>query len=220
MVFENIPTYQIVLFIVFLVFFLLIGIVLLIWLNYRYKWPYKVTVLENVAGQGFIPSFKDRARLVSFGDGGEEIFFLRKKKKYKIGYGKYIGKRAIAWAIGDDGYWYNVTFGNVNKTLQELGLDPVDRDVRYATASVRKGLDLDYKQKTFFEKWAVPITIGMLIFAMLINGGGMYYVLDKQKETALATATSVETSARVMELAKEVLAQIDVVASGSGLQGG
>jgi hypothetical protein len=218
MVFENIPTYQIVIFIAFVCFFFIIGLVFLLWANLRFKWPYKVTVLENVAGQGFIPSFRDRAKLVSFGDGGEEVFFLRKKKKYKIGYGKYIGKRAIAWAVGQDGYWYNVTFGNVDTKLQELGLNPVDRDLRYATASVRKGLETDFKQKTFFEKWAVPITIGMLIFASLINAGGMYYVLDKQGEIVSGTAQSVETSKEVMELAKEVLAQIDLVASGSGLR--
>jgi len=73
----------------------------------------KIIVFENISGQGFQPVLKDRARLISLGDGGEEILFLKKKKVYRTAYGRKMGKNTYWFAIGQDGYWYNVVLGDV-----------------------------------------------------------------------------------------------------------
>jgi len=40
-------------------------------------------LFENIAGKGWEPTLKDRARVVKIGDGGEEILFLRKSKVFR-----------------------------------------------------------------------------------------------------------------------------------------
>lgn len=218
MVLETLPTWELVLIaFLFFLFFLCGAIVLFVILS-RMKWNFKVIVLEDVSGSGYVPAMRDRARLISFGDGGEEIFYLKKRKKYRVAYGKRIGKNYIAWAVGKDGYWYNITFENLNKKLMELGISPVALDMRFATASLRKGIENRYNEKTFFEKWGVPIAIGMLILAGLIQAGGMWFVMDKLGEIAHASASASETSERVMILVKDVLSSIDNIQGGSGLK--
>lgn len=190
---------------------------MVVWLS-KLKWPYKVVILENTGGQGYTVSGRDKARLIKFGDGGEEIYFLKGRKKYKIGYGKKIGHKYIAWAIGDDGYWYNIQFENLDKKLSQLGVLPVDRDLRFATSSVRKGIDEKYQSKSFYEKWAVTITIGMLVFAIIANSIGMWYVSKKQVEVAQANAQGAETTLKVLEATQKVLSGLDAVSSNSGLK--
>lgn len=141
--------------------FLLSGAIVAFVILSKRRWPFKVIVLENISGSGYVPTKNDRARLIKFGDGGEEIFYLKRGKKYRVGYGKRIGKNYIAWAIGEDGYWYNITFGNLDKRLAELGVNPVDRDMRFSNASLRKGIENRYDQKTFFDKYGTAITIGV-----------------------------------------------------------
>jgi hypothetical protein len=187
----------------------------------RWRWKYKVTILEDVTGSGiYQPTKKDRARLIKFGDGGEEIFYLKKLKRYRVAYGKRVGKNYIAWAIGQDGYWYNITFGNLDKKLLEVGVSPVDRDMRFAMASLRKGIETRYNEKTFFEKWGVPITIGILIIGIIAQGVTTYYILSKQKEITNANVEGTRVSLEVMKLAKEVLGDVDTIkGTGGGTSG-
>jgi hypothetical protein len=214
MVFENIPAWEIILFVGLIVFFFINGIIILTIILWRFKWNFRVVILENIAGQGYIVSGRDRARLISFGDGGEEIFYLRKRKKYRIGYGKRIGNKYIAWAIGQDGYWYNISFGDLDKKLLELGVMPVDRDMRFATASVRKGIENRYNKKSFLEKWGTTIAIGMIIIAIVVQSAGYYINAKKQIELSQASAKSIEASKEVLETVKQVLSSLDTIKSG------
>jgi len=201
-----------------LLFFGGASIPLFLWMR-KIRWPIKVIILEDITGSGdYQPSRNDRARRVSFGDSGEEIYFLRKHKKYRAGYGKFVGRNYIAWAIGDDGYWYNIKFGNINKKLKEVGVIPVDRDLRMSMASMRKGIDNRYDTKTFAEKWAVPIALGMVILSILIQGGVTWFLLDKMSDVVSANSAGAETSLKVLELAEQVLGKVAIVQQGgSGL---
>lgn len=220
MVFENIPTWQIVLLIVLLFAFFVSGIIVVCVIIYRRKWNYSVTILENTPPFGYIPTKNDRARLISFGDSGEEIYFLRGLKKYRIGYGKKIGKNKIAWAIGDDGYWYNTTFGDLNKKLLQIGIVPVERDMRFANATLRKGIEKRYDDRSFIEKWGVPITISMLIVAILVQAGGVYWNIREANKGKAAEKEISTAQLETMKLAKDTLLAVSNIkdkTGGSGL---
>lgn len=182
-------------------------------------WPITATLLEKIPPFGYIPVKNYKARLVKFGDAGEEIYYLKGIKKYRIGYGKKIGRNRIAWAKGDDGYWYNVTFGDMDKRLQQVGIVPVERDMRFATAALRKGIENRYNDKTFFEKWGVPISIGMLILGMLVQGAVMWFLLDKMGDTSTISLETSKVNKATMELANQVLSNIASLQNGgTGLQ--
>lgn len=208
--------WQVYLFFALVFFFLTVGGLVTFIILSRMRWPFKVVILENLAGQGYTISKRDKARLISFGDGGEEIFVLKKQKKYKIGYGKRIGKNQIAWAIGQDGYWYNFTFGDLDDKLLELGVMPVDRDMRFATASVRKGIENRYNDRSWMDKYGTILYFGLFIITLIIFGVIMYMAFNKQVEIAKTNAEAIKTSKEVMDVAKQVLSNIDTIKSGGG----
>jgi len=133
MVFEFLTDTQLFILIILVVSFFLMGSVVAFIILQKLYWPFRVTVFERIPNTtNYGVSKRDKARLISFGDSGEEIYLLKRGKKYRKGYGKLIGKKHIAWAVGsDDGYWYNITFGDLNKQLLEVGVIPVDRDMRF-----------------------------------------------------------------------------------------
>lgn len=222
MVFENLtaalPGWELVIFILLFFFFLLSGGVTTIILLSRLRWNYKVTIAET-AGKESSLSGGDRARLVKVGDGGEELFFLKKRKIYRGAYGKRIGKRHIMWVINnEDGLWYNVTFGDLNKKLMEVGVVPTDRDARMAMAASRKLIDSRYDKKSWMDKYGTILYFGLFTLTLLIFGGVMWFAFDKQLEIAHANAAAIEASKEVMTAAKQVLGIVDNIQSGgSGL---
>lgn len=151
-------------------FFFSIATGVTIYLLSRLKWNYNWVLLQEQPNGISEVVKRGKCRLLAFGDGGEEIFYLKGINKWKVAYGKRISSKfnQVAWAQGQDGYWYNTSFGPIDKKLMEVGVYPVDRDMRYAYASARKGLDRDYDKKSFMEKYGQLISIG--IVAVLILG--------------------------------------------------
>ncbi len=189
------------------------GITAFVIMNKR-MWPFSYVVLENVSGFGNIPTKRGKCKLIGFGDGGEEIFFLKGTKKWRAAYGKRIGANQIAWSIGEDGYWYNTTFGNLDRKLREIGVLPVDRDMRYAYASIRKGIENRYNEKNFFEKWSVPITIGMLVIAIVVGGISFYHGQKKINEGIQLTTENNQITKQILDQQERILSNIDNIANG------
>jgi hypothetical protein len=202
---------------IFFIFFTIAGVVGFIFLN-RLRWNFKYVDIENIAGSGYTITRRGRCRKISFGDGGEEIFYLKGVKKFRVAYGKRIGKNYIAWGIGADGYAYNVSFSDLDKKLLEIGVFPVDRDMRYAYASARKGIENRYDKKNFMEKYGTVIAFGMLFICILAMGGFLWMGFNGQKEIQANDVEVAKTLQETMKLANDVLGRVDNIKSGgSGL---
>lgn len=206
--------WQLILFFAFVFLFLMAGAIITFVILSKRRWPFSVVVLENVAGKDLVVSLRDKARLVSFGDGGEEIFLLKRAKKYRVGYGKRIGHKQIAFVIAEDGYWYNIKFPDFNKKLLELGVMPVNNEVRLVNASIRKGISDTYKQKNFLEKYGVFIAIGMIIIAILVQGVSTYITNKQNLKISENNAKASETSVKVLESVDRILGKVDTIQSG------
>lgn len=199
--------------IVVFIFFVISGIVLFI-LLYRRRWNFRYVVLENIAGTGYSITGRGRCRRMAFGDGGEEIFYLQNSKKWRAAYGKRIGKNQVAWCVGEDGYWYNINFGNLDKRLQELGVEPVDKDMRYAYASIRKGIESRYNQKTFMEKYGTIIAFGMLFLCIIAMGGFMWYTGSQATKISNANAQSLVTADKILTHSDELISHLNNLQTG------
>ena len=185
---------------------------------YKKRWNYSYVVLENTGGDKYVVSKKGKCRLMPFGDGGEEIFYLRESKKWRVAYGKRIAKNQVLWVIGQDGYWYNSDFDNFDKKLLKMGVTPIDRDMRYAYSSVRKGIDNRYDKKNFMDKYGTFIAFGMLFLCIVAMIGFQWFNFNQQKKIVLANNQGLETSKEVMTLAKDVMNSInDMKNGGSGV---
>lgn len=220
MVFENFPTWALIIFSIILLLFFSISATITYIIFSRMKWNMTATILQDTPPYGVIPVRRDKCRLVQFGDGGEEIYFLKRMKKHKVAYGKKIGAKNICWVIGGDGYWYNSSFGSLDKKLLEIGVVPVDRDMRLANSVLRKGIENRYNDKSFIEKWGVPITIGMLVVAILAQAGGTYFNIresNKAKATELETAKVNLETQKLSQQTLNAIANLQQAEQGSGL---
>lgn len=172
----SLPGWELVIFFALVFFFLCIGGTTVGIIISRLRWPIHVSIFEDDPIRG-VSNFagRDKARLVKFGKGGEEIYYLRTRKKYKVGYGYKLAPNRIAFTIGKDGYWYNCYIGGLDKKLRELGIVPPNRDMRLSQAAMQKGIENRYDERTTWEKIAVPLTIGMLILAIVVQAGGTWF---------------------------------------------
>jgi len=206
MVLENIGGLEWIIFWFVFGLFMLGGIIVAVVIGYRMRWNFSWVLIEK----GKIIK-RGKCRLIPFGDGGEEVFYLRGLKRYRVAYGKRIGVNQIAWAVGKDGYWYNVELGDLDTKLMEVGVMPVDRDMRYAYASVRKGLEKRYDDKTFMEKWGATISIGLIIIALIIFGVTQYYSNKKSGEFNLEIS---KNNLEAMKGIKEAIVSMDQILGG------
>ena len=200
-----------------LIFFIVAAVVF--YLIYQWRlYNKKVVVFENISGQGFQPVFKDVARTIKLGAGGEEILYLRKKKCYRTAYGRKMGKNTYWFAIGQDGYWYNCVLGDIDAKMGMLDIEPIDRDMRYMHVAVRKNIADRYKKSKFLDKYAPILMNGMFLIIILI---GIWFLLDKIATIASSSASSVEAANKVLAASKEVIVSLDnICTGGSGVAPG
>lgn len=210
---SQLPGWQLIVFIALVFIFLLsAGITAFVILR-KLRWPFTYVVLEDIAGKGYSISRKGRARLVGFGDGGEEMFLLKSINKYRVGYGKRTGAKQIGWAIGEDGLWYQFSFGDLNKKLLELGVQPTSVNVRMGMSSLRKGIDNRYEQKSWIEKFGPILYFGMFILVLFIFAGIIWYSMSKQIEIARISAESINASRETQQASQKTLSLVDNILS-------
>lgn len=173
----------------------------------------KIIVFENISGQGYQPILRDKARLIRIGDGGEEILFLKKKKVYRTAYGRKMGKNTYWFAVGQDGYWYNIVLGDLDAKMGMLDIEPIDRDMRYMHVAVRKNIQERYRKLDFMQKYG---TIAMNAVFLLIMIIGIWILLQKMGSISEASAAAVDAAKQVLDATNRALGNLDNIVGGSG----
>jgi len=196
--------------ILLIIFIVIIGGVGLFMMQRLRVYNKKIVVFENIAGQGFQPVYKDRARLVKLGDGGEELMYLLKKKVYRTAYGKKMGKNTYWFAIGQDGYWYNVVLGDVDAKMGMLDIEPIDRDMRYMHVAIRKNIQDRYKKVGIMEKYGVYIFSAIFLLIIIL---GNWFILDKIADINMSSASTVEAATEVQVATGNLLVSLDNIIS-------
>lgn len=164
------------------------GISFTVWWMRKKAFPFEVIIHNDQRGSNTSPIVdKDRARLIKVGDHGEQIYWLRKNKCARIGYGKYVGHRKIAWVI-EDGLWFNILYGRVDKKLKELGIEPLDRNSRLAAESIVTLMDNQFKKKGI-DKIQAVLLVGAII-GLMIMGYATYKNLTVQRQISQDNAES------------------------------
>lgn len=187
-------------------------IALLMWMNFQKKiYNKKIVVFENLGGQGYQKTGEDTARLIKIGDGGEEILFLRKGKTYKTAYGKKMGSNTYWFAVGQDGYWYNCTLGDLDAKMGMLDIEPVDRDMRYMHVAIRKNIQDRYKKQSFMDKYGTVVMNSVFLLIML---WGLWFIADKMGGVAKELVTALQQNQETTKLMKEALSQVQTICSG------
>ena len=203
--------------ILLVIFIIFVGIAVAFFMFHTFRtYNKKIVVFENIAGQGFQPVLKDRARLIKIGDGGEELMYLLKKKVFRTAYGKKMGKNTYWFAIGQDGYWYNIVLGDLDAKMGMLDIEPIDRDMRYMHVAVRKNTQERYRKIKFMEKYGGIVISGLFLLVMII---GIWFLLDKTGDIAGTINQGIVASVQVQEATSTILSGLDnIVSRGSGIE--
>jgi len=207
----NLPGWEMVVFVVLVLAFLITGTIVTIYIMSRLRWPLKIVIISNEAGKGYGISGRDRARVVNFGDQGEELILLKKRKKLKVGYGKRIGPKQIGYVVAQDGLWYQTDFADFDKTLRELGLVPTSVNVRMSMSSARKGLNEMMKPKSWADKYAIPFMIGAILLMGIILSASIIIMSKKQVEVAQINAYAINDSLATQQATQQTLQQLNIL---------
>ena len=194
---------------IFLFFLIGAGIIYYVFVNRLYN--RKIVVYENISGQGYTETWRDTARVVKIGDGGEELLFLKKKKVYRTAYGKKMGKNLYWFAIGQDGYWYNSVLGDLDAKMGMLDIEPVDRDMRLMHVAVRKNIQERYRKIKFMEKYGTIVFNGIFLIIMLI---GLGFLLNQMTENSQVINEGLKTAKEIMVLNGQITASLDNICTG------
>jgi len=179
------------------------------------KFKYKIILFENIGGQGYKVAYKDRARLIKIGDGGEEILYLRKLKSYRAAYGRKMNKNEYWFAVGQDGYWYNFLLGDLDAKMNMLDIEPIDRDMRYMHVAIRKNIQERYRKETFMQKYGTIMINGIFLIIMII---ALWLLIDQIGVLISETATLMQAAEDATAPLVRALSQADTIcAGGSGI---
>jgi len=205
-------TWIYVLIVVIIGLMLIIGVAIFIFfLTYKKK----IIVFENIAGQGYQPVFRSRARVLKLGVGGEEILKTLFGGYYVSAYGRKMGKNIYWYAKAQDGYWYNIVLGDLDTKQAMLDIEPVDRDVRMFHVALDRLSHSTYGKQSFLEKYGVH----MLMFAFLIVLiFGMWFIVGKIGDAVAPLAQSSETALKVQEMNVKITNQLDSIMRQMGYQ--
>lgn len=136
----------------------------------------KVELYENIGGGSkMVRVLKTRARKVKVGPGGEELLKLLRPSVYRTAYGKKIAPNTYAFAVGSDGYWYNIVMGDLDTKMGVLDIEPIDRDVRMMSVAVENIIKDNYNPNK-----TAQIVMGIFLFIMVaVMLIGLYIIVGK-----------------------------------------
>ena len=154
--------------IIFMVILVVSGIIVALLLRSK-QYNYIIEIYEDLSGTGPKRIGSDKARLVKTGSDGTEMYYLQKHKIYRQGYGKKIGINRVAFCIGSDGFWYNIVFKDFDKSLGEVGLKPVDKDIRSSHVNNIKAAEREYSKVTFLERYGGIIAFSTLCIILGVS---------------------------------------------------
>ena len=166
---------------ILVIFFIAVVVIVIIYDKKIYN--RKIILFENIAGQGYQPTKRDKARVVKVGDGGEEILYLKKNKVYRTAYGKKMGANTYYFASGQDGYWYNFVLGDLDAKMGMLDIEPIDRDMRYMHVAIRKNIQDRYRKQNFIERYGTIMLSGIFILIMVVGLGILVNKMGKIADT-------------------------------------
>ena len=206
----GIPFYTFILMLgLILIFIIGVGVIFFIY-NFRI-YNKRVVKFENISGRGYQPVFKDKARLIKVGDGGEELLWLKKQKVFRTAYGKKMGKNTYWFAVGQDGYWYNIVLGDVDAKLGMLDIEPTDREMRFMNVAMRRNAEERYKTGKFMEKYGAFVITGIFLLIIVI---AFLFLISKMATISKNLATSLSVMKEVAQTNQNVLSHIDNICGG------
>ncbi len=178
------------------------------------KFNKKIVVFSEADGR-FQVTGKDKAMIVRFGNGGDTIIRLRKYKKFLPVPTIQTGINTYWYFIREDGEWINFGMEDLNQKQKSMGARFLDKEVRFARASLQKNLKERYDAPTFMQKYGGVLTYTVLI---IVVGLVMWLWFDKIIQISSNISKAVEMAITLSDKQNTILSNMDNICTGSGLK--
>jgi len=174
----------------------------------------KVVLFDNIAGQGYQPVLKTRARVIKLtGTGNDEVMKTLFGGYYLNAYARKMGKNTYWFAKGNDGFFYNFIMADLDTKKQILDVEPVDRDVRgFQIVMDRKSIET-YMGKGILEKYGNTILMFLFLVVLIL---GMWFIIAKIGEATQPLAQSTDLALKVQESNQKVTERLEAVTRALG----
>lgn len=201
-----------VLIIGFIGFILVAGLAIIL---FTFTWNRKIELYENISGRGYVRTRKVLARRIKLSRDGAEVLRTVNGDIFSA-YGRKIARNTFAFAKGEDGYWYNFVFGDLDAKFGTLDIEPVDKDVRMFHIGIDKIAEKDYgDKKGFIEKYGIHMVMVVLVIGILVG----FYIISGQIAEGLRASNNpqvAEQNKETAEILNNLANKLDVIIRNSG----
>lgn len=202
-------TLVITIIVLIVVFSILAGVITYL-LASRKQWKYTIVKFETVNGR-LQDTAKDKAKILRLNHLGDEVLFLKKHKKILPKPTLQTGINRYWYEVTSDDEWINIEPKSIDSERKQMGMNYLDKEMRYARGSLSYMNKERYEKAGFMEKYGGLIAYSVLI---LITAVGFWLLIDKMIEAMTTLAKTAATNKEAMELAKQVLGIVDNMKSG------
>jgi hypothetical protein len=150
-------------------------------------YKFKIRLYENIGGKWQETRLLKARKILVKDSLGESVLFVPKVKSFVSSYGEQMGKRMYYYAVGEDGYWYNITLGDIDAKMGILDIEVVNRDVRGFHSTNQKRIKNRYEKP---KNWPMVVAALSIILALVIVFGGGYFLYGQIGEITEASKGS------------------------------
>lgn len=175
----------------------------------------KIVVFENISGQGYQPILKTRARVISLGIGGQEVLKTMFGNKHVSAYGRKMGHNTYWFAVGPDGFWYNIVLGDLDSKMAILDVEPVDRDVRMFHVALDRLSQAKYDKKGFMEKYGIHMMLFLFLVVLIL---GMWFIVGRVGDAVAPLGVANENQAKLIESQLTITERLDNIVRNLGIK--
>ncbi len=180
---------------IFIFIFAVISAIVTYLIVVRLRYNNKVIIWQKI-GNNIEIIGRDRAMGMPLSRFGEQVLYLKKRKKYLPMPDKQVGRRMFFYFIRKDGQWINVSMDDIDELTKKLRIHFTDKSTNYARTQIDRALKERYDKPNFFEKYGVLIV--SITFVVLL-GILTWLLFDKWIDLAGATSSGVEQLGIVTE---------------------
>jgi len=180
------------------------------------KFNKKIIVFEKVGGR-YEQTGSYRAMITKLGDSGDTVLYIKKIKKFVPTPSIQTGRNVYYFFIRKDREWINAGIEDFDEKSREMKVYFLDKEMRYARASLQKNLRERYVKLSFLEKYGGLIVWTTLCVVIII---GFILFMDKMLEITGSIDSMMKTAGeeteKVLQAVEEVTNKLDNVCGGSG----
>lgn len=183
------------------------------WYITKKRFKYTIRIFEKVDGR-YKPTMTDKAMERKIGIGGDTIFYFQKLKKIVPTPNIQTGNNTFWFARREDGEYINIGMEDIDFKLREVGINYLDKETRYARASLQKLNKDRFNKETFWQKYGRDILT--IIFIVVISVM-LLLVTSKLVELVGSIGNLQKSSSDIAEKVSGLLGSVDNICSNSGV---